>query len=401
MQAETTHLLPALAILLLGAFPAGAQEGHGAGHGGEDPHAHHRAMLEQKATLREEEVPELTIPDVELLDQEGRSVHFYSDLVAGRVVAIHFVFTTCTTICPPMGASFARLQSLLGERAGRDVHLISVSVDPTVDTPERLRAWASKFTRGDGPGPGWTLVTGPKPDVDRLLKALAVFTPDKEDHSPILLLGNDAAGRWSRVYGLAPPAALAAGLEELAAAPPAAAPEAAPPEAAPSQAAQYFTDVELINQDGEPMRFYTDLLAGKAVVINTIFTTCTGICPVMSKTFSRFQEHLGERLGRDVHLISISVDPEHDTPERLKAFGARFGAKPGWYLLTGRPENVAFALGRLGQQTADPENHQALIFMGNEPTGLWKKTFGLAPAEDLVALLDSVLADEGSETPGR
>jgi cytochrome oxidase Cu insertion factor (SCO1/SenC/PrrC family) len=143
----------------------------------------------------------LSIPDTELLDQDGRRVRFYSDLVRGKVVAINFIFTTCTTICPPLGATFARVQKELGERAGRDVHFISISVDPVTDTPERLKAWGAKFKAG----PGWTFVTGAKPQVDELLRALAASTARREDHTPTILVGNDARGQWTRAYGLTAP----------------------------------------------------------------------------------------------------------------------------------------------------------------------------------------------------
>jgi cytochrome oxidase Cu insertion factor (SCO1/SenC/PrrC family) len=146
----------------------------------------------------------MTIPDVELLDQDGRKVHFYSDLVKGKTVAVNFIFTTCTTICPPLGATFARVQRELGERAGRDVYFISISVDPATDTPERLKAWGAKFHAG----PGWTFVTGPKPQVDELLRALGAATASPADHSPTVLIGNDAAAQWTRTYGLASPATL-------------------------------------------------------------------------------------------------------------------------------------------------------------------------------------------------
>jgi protein SCO1/2 len=146
----------------------------------------------------------MSIPDVELLDQDGRRVRFYSDLVRGKVVAVNFIFTTCTTVCPPLGATFARVQRELGERAGRDVHLISISVDPATDTPERMKDWGAKFKAG----PGWTLVTGPKPQVDELLRALAASSARREDHTPTVLVGNDATGQWTRAYGLTPPAKL-------------------------------------------------------------------------------------------------------------------------------------------------------------------------------------------------
>jgi cytochrome oxidase Cu insertion factor (SCO1/SenC/PrrC family) len=143
--------------------------------------------------------PGMNIPDIELLDQDGRKVHFYSDLVKGKTVVINFIFTTCTTICPPLGATFARVQKELGDRTGRDVHFISISVDPATDTPERLKAWGAKFHAG----PGWTFVTGDKPSVDKLLGALAASSARREDHSPEVLIGNDARGIWTRTYGLA------------------------------------------------------------------------------------------------------------------------------------------------------------------------------------------------------
>lgn len=138
------------------------------------------------------------IPDLQLVDQDGKTVRFYSDLVKGKVVAINFVFTTCTTICPPLGATFARIQKVLGERMGSDLQLISISVDPAVDTPQRLKAWSDRFHRKAG----WTLVTGPKPDVDVLLAALGSEVAGKADHTPMILIGNDATGTWTRAYGL-------------------------------------------------------------------------------------------------------------------------------------------------------------------------------------------------------
>lgn len=143
----------------------------------------------------------MVIPDVEVFDQDGRKLRFYSDLIKDRVVAINFIFTTCTTICPPLGATFARVQKDLGERVGRDVQMISISVDPATDTPERLKAWGAKFRAA----PGWTFVTGPKPVIDQVLRALGGATASPQDHSPTVLIGNDARGEWTRTYGLAPP----------------------------------------------------------------------------------------------------------------------------------------------------------------------------------------------------
>jgi cytochrome oxidase Cu insertion factor (SCO1/SenC/PrrC family) len=166
---------------------------------------HHDSSAATEATANDVPLSHLSIPDVVLLNQRGERVHFYTDLVKGKVVAINFIFTTCTTICPPMGANFSKLQQLMSNHVGRDFNLLSISVDPVTDTPPRLKAWSEKFAAG----PGWTLLTGPKSDVDYLLKALKVFTPDKWDHSPIVLVGNEATGQWTRVYGLAPPTKLA------------------------------------------------------------------------------------------------------------------------------------------------------------------------------------------------
>lgn len=146
----------------------------------------------------------LVIPDVELLNQDGQRVHFYSDLVRNRVVVINFIFTTCTTICPPLGATFARVQKELGQRLGRDVGFISISVDPVTDTPERLKAWGAKFHAD----PAWIFVTGEKQIVGELLRALGAASASPQDHSPTVLIINDSRGQWTRAYGLATPSQL-------------------------------------------------------------------------------------------------------------------------------------------------------------------------------------------------
>lgn len=161
-------------------------------------------------------------------------------------------------------------------------------------------------------------------------------------------------------------------------------------------AREYFTDTVLVDQDGRELRFYSDLLAGKVVVINSMFTDCTGSCPVMSKKLQALQEHLGDRVGRDVHLISITVDPETDTPARLKEHAVKFGAGPGWHLLTGSEENVKTVLSKLGQWVEERDAHETVFLVGNDRTGLWKKAFALAKTEDVVEIVDSVVEDPGA-----
>jgi protein SCO1 len=171
--------------------------------------------------------------------------------------------------------------------------------------------------------------------------------------------------------------------------------QASPPAAAAqSPAHQYFTDVVLVAQNGEKMRFYSDLLQGKVVIINSFFGTCQGVCLPMNRNLEKVQDALGDRIGKDVRIISISVDPTVDTPASLKEYAAKLHAKPGWYFLTGDQQNVEFALKKLGQFVADKQDHTNILIIGNERTGLWKKAFGLAPATDLIKVVESVLNDQ-------
>jgi protein SCO1/2 len=160
-----------------------------------------------------------------------------------------------------------------------------------------------------------------------------------------------------------------------------------------SPAEKYFSDVELIDQDGQKLRFYSDALKNKVVVINTFFTTCTNICPPMNRNFEKIQEALGDRLGKDVFLISITVDPQTDTPTRLKEYSRRFHARPGWMFLTGNKENVNWALYKLGQYVETRDDHTSIFIIGNEPKGLWKKAFGLAKVDELIRIVEDVIAD--------
>ncbi len=160
-----------------------------------------------------------------------------------------------------------------------------------------------------------------------------------------------------------------------------------------SPAEKYFSDVELIDQDGQKVRFYSDVLKNKVVIVNAFFTTCTSICPPMNRNFEKIQEALGDRLGKDAFLVSISVDPETDTPTRLKEYSRRFHARPGWMFLTGKKENVDWALYKLGQYVEHKDDHTNIFIIGNEPKGLWKKAFGMAKADELIKIVEDVIND--------
>ena len=155
----------------------------------------------------------------------------------------------------------------------------------------------------------------------------------------------------------------------------------------------------LTDQNGEKLRLYDDLLKGKVVVVNAFFSTCQGVCSVTMPKIAELQAVAGDRLGKDVSFLSISVNPLTDTPAKLKKYAQGLGAKPGWHLLTGDREAVEQALGKFGQDVEVKENHSNLLIIGNDRTGLWKKVLGLAKSEDIAASFRSVLEDENRPQP--
>lgn len=142
----------------------------------------------------------LSVPEVEVLDQEGRRVHFHADLVKDKVVVVSFIYTTCVFTCTTQGRSLASLQKMLGERLGREVTLITVSTDPETDTPAKLKSWGAAFGAKDG----WRFVTGEKALLERLRKAFPGVRAGRDVHESIIFVGNDARGLWVRADGLRP-----------------------------------------------------------------------------------------------------------------------------------------------------------------------------------------------------
>ena len=139
-------------------------------------------------------VVELSVPDVELVNQSGERVHFNSDVIKGRVAVITSFLTNCASFCPITQEKLAQLAKVLGDKMGRDVVFISVSVDPENDTPEKMKAWGEKFHIQSG----WSLVSGKKDDVESLLKSLGLYVSIPQRHQSALLIGNQKSG-WSRV----------------------------------------------------------------------------------------------------------------------------------------------------------------------------------------------------------
>lgn len=143
----------------------------------------------------------IRFPDLELRDQEGRKVHFYSDLIKDKVVVLSFFYTNCTFTCTMQGKTFSKLQTLLGERLGKSVVLISVSTDPAKDKPGELKAWAKRYNVQ----PGWTVVTGEEREMSKLLIPFTGSPAGAEMHLPVTFIGNDKTGTWTSADGLFAP----------------------------------------------------------------------------------------------------------------------------------------------------------------------------------------------------
>ncbi|HET9578077.1 MAG TPA: SCO family protein [Usitatibacter sp.] len=138
----------------------------------------------------------------------------------------------------------------------------------------------------------------------------------------------------------------------------------------------YFPDVTLVNQDGERLRFYDDMLRDKVVMINFIFATCEDSCPLETAKLRQVQEQLGERVGREVFMYSISITPEQDTPAVLKEYMRKFKVGLGWQFFTGRAQDILLIRKKLGLVDAAgerPDEHTMSMIVGNDRTGVWMK----------------------------
>lgn len=164
-------------------------------------------VAEQKEALPEQvekpreglvrETASYSIPNVTLLNQDGKKVNLKELVEGGKPVIINFIFSTCTTICPVMTATFSGLRGELGSDAQR-VQLISISIDPENDRPEQMKQYLARFNWG----PGWEFLTGTREDVGRVLKAFNAFVTDKMSHEPLFILRAPDSDQWVRIKGL-------------------------------------------------------------------------------------------------------------------------------------------------------------------------------------------------------
>jgi protein SCO1/2 len=200
-------LLPALLVagLILGGIDAAAG-------GAKHKHGHDGSAMKQSSGAASS--ADLDLRDRTLLDHNGNEVSFVGDVIGDRIVVMDFIFTNCTNICPVLSALMSQVQQKLGQRAGDEVLLVTMTVDPIRDTPERLKAYAAKH----GAGEGWTWLTGPKPAVDDVLTGLGAYTANFEDHPSMVLVGDGRSGAWSRFFGFPSPDRIVSRVNELKAA---------------------------------------------------------------------------------------------------------------------------------------------------------------------------------------
>lgn len=153
-------------------------------------------------------------------------------------------------------------------------------------------------------------------------------------------------------------------------------------------ARRYFTDNRLLTQDGTEVRFYSDLLQDRVVLLNVVYTRCTDACPLLTRKLKAVREALGEAHAARIRFISLSSDPAHDSPAVLKAFARRHEADdPNWIFLTGEEAPMAQVLARLGHLVPSPEAHSTLLIAGDVANKRWSKIRPDAPVEAIVQRL--------------
>ncbi len=160
-------------------------------------HDQHNAMPANEEKGTRSNIVQLKVPDLELLNQDGEKGRFVSDFIGDRLTAITFTYTTCNTACPVLDGIFLKVQDKVADQLGKEVTLITLSIDPVTDIPQRLKAHAQKIKAR----PGWTFLTGKKQAVNRILKALEVYSSDIFNHPPTVYIVDGQQNIWSRING--------------------------------------------------------------------------------------------------------------------------------------------------------------------------------------------------------
>ncbi len=162
-----------------------------------------------------------------------------------------------------------------------------------------------------------------------------------------------------------------------------------------AKAREYFTDTKLKTQADRTVRFYSDALKGKVVLMNFVFTQCGDACPLITAKLVQAKNELGDAFGQEVRFVSISIDPQHDRPQDLAKFARKFDAvHPEWLFLTGEPANIEAVTKKLGAWTDEVESHSTAIIIGSPRQGKWKKVRPDAPAKAIAEELRHLVAGE-------
>jgi protein SCO1 len=150
---------------------------------------------------------------------------------------------------------------------------------------------------------------------------------------------------------------------------------------------RFFPNVVLTTHEGKKVRFYDDLLKDKIIVLSLMYADCQGVCPKITANLLKARKLLSAEARAQVHFYSITVKPEVDTPEKLKAYAEMHGTGPGWLFLTGSPEDIELLRRKLGWVDLNPEvdkdrsRHSGMIRFGNEPLAQWAACQGQASPE--------------------
>lgn len=159
--------------------------------------------------------------------------------------------------------------------------------------------------------------------------------------------------------------------------------------------ADYFPNVALTTQDGTTVKFYDDLLKGKSVAINVIYTSCKDECPLETARLAQVQKLLGERMGKDIFFYSITIDPKRDTPKVLKTYAEKFGVGPGWLFLTGKPEDIKLVTKKIGlsrgSDSANKDGHTASLMVGDVAAGQWMRNSAVDNPQFLAVTIGNFL----------
>jgi cytochrome oxidase Cu insertion factor (SCO1/SenC/PrrC family) len=165
--------------------------------------------------------------------------------------------------------------------------------------------------------------------------------------------------------------------------------------ASEAKARDYFSNVELVDQNGRSLKFYDDVLKDNVVVISFIFTNCQSACPLMTRNLMMIRDMMREDERQAIQFVSISIDPLRDTPSAMKEFAQKHEADlDGWLWLTGRPDDVNYVTKRLGSFTEDPEAHTTTLLAANVPNAHWTKIPPNVPPNGVVARLRQLVGED-------